>query len=82
MTRLAVHFSKKVRVAHDASTAHVHFPWGELVMSATPDEIEVVATGENSDSLARVRSVLESHLDLARRRGPVTVSWRDDSDPS
>ena len=80
LQQLAKHWSHKLAVTFSAEEGTVDFPNGSrLAMRTDSDTLDLVLTVPAEGDPARMRQVVEEHLDrFAFREGPLTFDWRDD----
>ena len=79
MQQLAKHWSHKMTVAFSPEEATIDFPTGaKLEMRADSDTLDCVLTVPEGGDTARMRTVVEEHLNrFAFREGPLTFDWRE-----
>ena len=79
LQQLAKHWSHKLVVTFSTEEGTIDFPDGSrLAMRADSDTLDLVLTVPANGDAARMRTVVEEHLDrFAFREGPLTFDWRD-----
>jgi len=79
LQHLAKHWSHKMAVTFDAEQGSITFPSGaRLEMRADPDMLDCVLTVPADGDAARMRTVVEEHLNrFAFREAPLTFDWRE-----
>ena len=79
MQQLAKHWSHRMTVAFSPEEATIDFPSGaKLAMRADSDTLDCVLTVPEDGDMARMRQVVEEHLNrFAFREGPLTFEWRE-----
>ena len=79
LQQLAKHWSHKMTVSFSAEEGSIGFPTGaRLDMRADADTLDLALTVPADGDPARMRKVVEEHLDrFAFREGPLTFDWRD-----
>lgn len=76
MTQLARHWSHKVEVRHDETSAFFPLPLGTCRMTAHPDGLDITVEAVDADGLARLEDVVAKHLDrFAFREGALKYGW-------
>jgi hypothetical protein len=81
LQQLAKHWSHKMKVHYSAEEGRIDFPNATVLdMRASSDTLDVslhVPAGEDD---ARMRKVVEEHLDrFAFREAPLTFDWHEDA---
>ena len=78
LQQLAKHWSHKMTVVFDTESATMDFPNGaRLEMRADSETLDVVLSVPEDDDVARMRTVVEDHLNrFAFREAPLTFDWR------
>ena len=78
LQQLCKHWGHKFDVTFDASKGTVTFPAAHLSLAAEPDALVVTLSEEAAGDDARMRGVVESHLDrFAFREAPLSFAWMD-----
>jgi uncharacterized protein len=79
LQQLAKHWSHRMEVAFDAEHGHIAFPNGSVLeMGADPETLDCVLTVPDGEDAARMRTVVQEHLDrFAFREAPLTFDWRE-----
>ncbi len=79
LQQLAKHWSHKMTVAFSSEEATIDFPTGaKLEMRADSETLDCVLTVPEEGDVARMRAVVEEHLDrFAFRQGALTFDWKD-----
>ncbi len=79
LQQLAKHWSHKLTVAFSPEEETIDFPTGaKLEMRADSDTLDCVLTVPADGNVARMRTVVEEHLNrFAFREGPLTFDWRE-----
>lgn len=79
LQRLCFHFSRKIAVRYDEREGHAEFPWGTCRMrveeQAGETALHFACAAQTDEALARVRSAIDSHVELFSRKNPLTVRW-------
>lgn len=77
LQQLAKHWSHKMEVSFSAEEGVIAFPTGSwLEMRADSASLDLVLTAPDDGDPARMRKVVEEHLDrFAFREGPLTFDW-------
>ena len=77
MTQLAKHWSHRFEVTFDATTAAIPLPLGPVTMVAEPDALVITLNPDPEADVARMKEVVESHLNrFAFREGELVYDWR------
>lgn len=79
LQQLAKHWSHKLTVSYTAEEGTIDFPNGSrLEMRADSETLDVALTVPDGEDAARMRGVVEEHLNrFAFREGPLNFDWRD-----
>lgn len=75
MVRLCYHFAKKIEVNYDDHQGLARFPWGVCRLTALNGAIRFECEAEDTEAVARVQHVIDSHVALFSRKAPVCVVW-------
>lgn len=76
MTQLGKHWSHKFPVLLGEADCEIELPIGRCVMRADGDGLDITATAETADALAKLEDVIASHLArFAFREGEITLGW-------
>jgi hypothetical protein len=76
MTQLAKHWSHKFDVALTATTADIPLPFGPVRLAAEPDALLITLEPDPDADLARMKEVVENHLNrFAFREGELVYAW-------
>ncbi|KQM65044.1 hypothetical protein ASE75_08325 [Sphingomonas sp. Leaf17] len=78
LQQLAKHWAHKMTVVFDTESATIDFPNGSrLEMRGDSETLDVVLTVPEDGNVARMRGVVEEHLNrFAFREAPLTFDWR------
>ena len=78
MQQLAKHWSHRMEVRFDAEEARIAFPNGSVLeMRADPETLDCALNVPDEGDPARMRAVVEEHLNrFAFREGALTFDWR------
>ncbi|MDF0602006.1 DUF2218 domain-containing protein [Psychromarinibacter sp. C21-152] len=63
LQQLCKHFAHKRDVTYDAQSGEVALPVGPARMQATESELVVEVQADDDESLARARTIIDSHLE-------------------
>lgn len=75
--QLCKHWSHKLQVEWTPASAVVRFERAVATMTADADALDVRIEAEDSETLARMKAVVASHLDrFAFREAPLAFDWR------
>ncbi len=79
LQQLAKHWRHKMTVTFSPEEATISFPTGaKLEMRADSATLDCVLTVPEDGDVARMRTVVEEHLNrFAFREGPLTFDWRE-----
>ena len=76
MTQLAKHWSHKFEIELSENAAAIPLPLGPVRLEAGPEALIITLEPNPDADLARMKSVVESHLDrFAFREGGLTYLW-------
>ena len=79
--QLVSHWGHKMATSYDEGDGMGAFPFSEAtnaVMTARPGGIAITLTTADKDENARMRGVIERHIDrFAFREAPLTYEWTD-----
>ncbi|GIZ10893.1 DUF2218 domain-containing protein [Pseudomonas sp. NCCP-436] len=78
MTKLCKHFRHKISVEFDEQSADAHFPNGRCLMQAEAGALHFDCSAENAEAAARIRFVLDDHLQRFARKENLSIAWRAD----
>ena len=75
--KLCRHFRHKIDAEYTASTGMATFPFGTCAMTATPDRLVFDITAADSESVAKIKGVIERHLLKFSYKEDLTIRWQD-----
>jgi hypothetical protein len=73
--QLATHLGRKLEVTEEAAGTRIAFPDGDCLMTCSPGELRLDATGADDAALDKVRDVVGRHLERFGARGDLVVAW-------
>jgi len=74
--KLCKHFALKIPVDFDTEHAHIHFPYGECRIQRSDAILAIICTAADPDLLAKVESVVNSHLGMMAKMPELQLGWR------
>lgn len=78
LQQLCKHFAHKLEVSFDAARGTIHFPFGDVDLTADDAGLNVFISAASDADVERGRKVVESHLErFAFREDFVGINWRD-----
>lgn len=78
MQQLCKHWAHKMEVDFDAERGTVNFPTARLDMAATEDGLSLTLAPTGDEDIARLKSVVEDHLNrFAFREGELVYDWQE-----
>ena len=81
LQQLCKHFSHKVELTYDATSASVPLPSAQVTMAADAEALEVRIAAEDIKSMIQARFVIDSHLvPFAAREKFTGLTWRMEED--
>ncbi|AKJ29744.1 DUF2218 domain-containing protein [Caldimonas brevitalea] len=75
LTRLCLHFSRKIDVTHDAHQGLAHFPWGRCRLHVDGACLCFDCDADDEEGLTQVVYVIDAHVKLFSRKQPLQVEW-------
>ncbi|MGG2399238.1 DUF2218 domain-containing protein [Pseudomonas sp. SH1-B] len=78
MTKLCKHFRHKIAVAFDERSATAQFPFGRCLMRAEADALHLDCHADDGEAAARIRFVLDDHLERFARKESLSIAWSED----
>lgn len=77
LQQLCKHFGHKVEVRFDETSGEAALPPGLAVMTATPEQLEIVISATDAEGLTVARGIIDSHLArFAFREDFTGMDWR------
>lgn len=77
MIALCEHFGRRVQAEHSDHEGRISFEMGRAALRAAPETLMLVADASDTEQLARVEQVVDSHLRrMASGEPGVAVDWR------
>ncbi|MEO0358016.1 MAG: DUF2218 domain-containing protein [Pseudomonadota bacterium] len=74
---LCVHFGRRVDCDCSDTAGCVTFPFGICNMTASDDQLELVARANTTDDLSHLTDILTRHLERYAFRENPHLDWRD-----
>ena len=76
LQQLCKHFSHKVDIDYDQTSAHAQLPPGPARLIADGNGIDIEVTGSDAEGLDRAKHIVEDHLlRFAFRENPAPLTW-------
>lgn len=75
--KLCRHFRHKIETEYTPTTGLATFPFGTCNMTATPVELIFDITAQDTESVEKIKGVLERHLVKFAYKENLTIDWRD-----
>lgn len=79
--KLCRHFRHKIDTEYTATTGLATFPFGTCAMAATADELTFDILAPDSESVEKIKGVLERHLVKFAYKEKLIVEWEDSEVP-
>ena len=76
LQRLCKHFGHKLEVEFTPERGSIAFEFGRAALQAGPEGLTMTALADTEENLARLTSVLASHLERFAFREELKVDWR------
>lgn len=75
--KLCRHFRHKIDAEYTATSGLATFPFGTCTMAATPDQLTFNITAPDSESVEKIKGVLERHLIKFAYKEELVIEWLD-----
>lgn len=75
LQQLCKHFGHKTEADFSPSSGWIKFGFGRADLTANDTALQMTATAENSEDLARLERVLGSHLERFAFREDLSIEW-------
>jgi hypothetical protein len=75
MVQLCKHFAHKLPTSFDDESGVLEFPFGTCALKAAPETLDLTVEAASAEDLARMETVIASHLERFAFREPLEVAW-------
>ena len=77
LPQLCKHFGHKTDTSYSTEAGWIEFDFGRADLEAAEGQLEMKASAETQEALARLKNVLASHLERFAFREELSINWAD-----